>query len=127
MGFGGFRYWRERWLTRKREVDEMASKLPSEAVNWVRIYTAAQKDTEARVGAYVAAVFAETKEQRLARGTECKLCRYLRGGRMSGQAFTDWKCRVCGKDATHPNTGTPAYCDSCCKTHGLCPTCGGKS
>lgn len=56
----------------------------------------------------------------------CGYCYFLRGPRIAGQAFWDWKCRVCGKPDTHPNTGVPCFCADCAKEHGLCVECGGS-
>ena len=53
----------------------------------------------------------------------CKLC-YYRGGRIAGQAFTEWNCAVCGKADQHPNTATPVVCADCAKEHSLCRDCG---
>lgn len=54
----------------------------------------------------------------------CSWC-YYDGGRMAGQAFTDWNCRACLKDQpAWPNTGHPLICDQCCKRHTLCRECG---
>lgn len=56
----------------------------------------------------------------------CRACEYLGRGRISGQAFTAWKCRICGDDQPmHPNTGVPRLCADCAKTYSLCATCGG--
>jgi hypothetical protein len=101
------------------------SKLDQQQRNWIRIYSAQQAETDACVGAYVAATLGETKEQRAARGIECKQCRYLHRSRISGQAFTSWTCRICKTEGTHSDTGVPRYCAECCKTHKLCATCGG--
>jgi len=94
----------------------------------VEIYSRAawQKDTDERVGAYVAATLGETKEQRTKRGLECKQCFYLRASRIAGQAFTNWKCRICGTERSHHNTAVPRYCDDCAKAHKLCVECGGE-
>lgn len=56
---------------------------------------------------------------------ECAYCFYFRGGRLSGQAFTSWKCAVCDKESMHGNTGVPRVCGDCAKTHSLCVECGG--
>ncbi len=54
----------------------------------------------------------------------CKTCFYS-GGRMAGQAFTEWNCRVCLKDQPDwPNTGTPLACEKCAREHNICKECG---
>lgn len=56
----------------------------------------------------------------------CAPCEYLGRYRLAGQAFTAWKCQLCGEDQpSHPNTSVPRLCDGCAKTYGLCATCGG--
>lgn len=63
------------------------------------------------------------KDRRLAR-QECRYCFHLRGGRISGQAFTDYTCRHCGETKMHPNTGTPRICPECAKAFKMCSCCG---
>lgn len=55
----------------------------------------------------------------------CGYCYFLRGPRISGQAFWPWKCGVCTKEDTHHNTSTPRFCKVCAEEHGLCVDCGG--
>ena len=62
------------------------------------------------------------KAHRLARH-ECALCFY--SGRVAGQAFTRYTCRICKQEHQHPNTGVPQVCGSCAETHALCGHCGG--
>lgn len=62
------------------------------------------------------------RAKRLAQYT-CALCWYASGG-MSGQAFSDWTCRVCGDKYSHPNTATPRVCHQCAEKHKLCHECG---
>lgn len=38
-----------------------------------------------------------------------------RGGGVSGQAITNFKCGLCFGDAVHVNTSTPLICDDCKK------------
>ncbi len=35
--------------------------------------------------------------------------------RLAGQAFTAWRCQICRKKSTHPNTVTPKICEKCSK------------
>lgn len=62
------------------------------------------------------------KDRRLA-ARECKGCHY--SSRISGQAFTQWRCKFCGTEDMHSNTGTPWLCNACSDAFGLCATCGG--
>ncbi len=64
------------------------------------------------------------REKRIAQRS-CRYCFHFRGGEMSGQAFTNWACGVCGKENMHPNTGTPKVCAKCSCAHELCVRCGG--
>lgn len=57
---------------------------------------------------------------------QCKACYYLRQGRLAGQAFTDFTCKICQQVISHHNTAVPDYCDACCAEHGLCQTCSGR-
>jgi hypothetical protein len=81
-----------------------------------------------RIADYVAkALFAVAdgeREKRL-QVHECAYCYYLRGPRLVGQAFTDWKCLACGVEGSHPNTGVPRYCNACSDAYHLCVECGG--
>ncbi len=54
---------------------------------------------------------------------ECVACYYHAG--LAGQAFTGWKCRLCGSEDTHATTATPAICFTCADAFGLCSSCGG--
>lgn len=56
---------------------------------------------------------------------ECCGCWYS-GPRISGQAFTDWKCDLCGEpQQMHHNTDTPRVCEVCAEAYGVCVSCGG--
>jgi hypothetical protein len=52
---------------------------------------------------------------------ECKACYYA--VRISGQAFTHYACRQCGKEGMHHNTGVPLLCDDCADKGVLCSRC----
>lgn len=54
---------------------------------------------------------------------ECRKCYYLLG-KIAGQAFTDYTCRNCGIELSHPNTNVPKYCDACAAEHHACIRCG---
>ncbi len=56
---------------------------------------------------------------------ECKMCFYLRGARLAGQAFTDRPCDICAKVVTYSSTATMKYCKPCAEKHQLCRECGG--
>ena len=61
------------------------------------------------------------RENRLVTG-RCVKCHYETF--MAGQGFTQWKCRICGKEDMHSNTRVPRLCEPCAKTAGLCWQCG---
>lgn len=51
----------------------------------------------------------------------CNTNHYLEGG---GDAFTDWECKLCGKNATNPDTNVPEICNMCSILTGRCNKCG---
>jgi hypothetical protein len=53
---------------------------------------------------------------------ECQVCFYIHG--IAGQAFTEWTCRFCETQGSHPNTSVPMLCDGCAREHRLCRQCG---
>ena len=55
----------------------------------------------------------------------CPACWYLSHDIISGQAFTDWTCKLCGTKETYSNTNTPQLCKVCAQRFGLCISCGG--
>lgn len=55
---------------------------------------------------------------------QCRYCYYLNHG-LAGQAFTDWRCVLCGLEAQHHNTNVPRVCVPCADGFSLCVTCGG--
>ncbi len=54
----------------------------------------------------------------------CLYCFYVRGPRISGQAFTEWDCEECGEKAMHSNTSVPHYCLDCAWKYNVCADCG---
>ena len=63
------------------------------------------------------------KKKRLER-CRCLACFYS-GPSLSGQAFTEWNCRVCLKDQSMwPNTNPPLSCEDCAKKFKICLICG---
>jgi hypothetical protein len=64
-------------------------------------------------------------EERRAKERECRSCHYLRGARISGQAFTEWTCQHCGAEAMYHCTGYPTLCDKCSDELGACVRCVG--
>lgn len=63
------------------------------------------------------------KQKRLKEGY-CPCC-YYSGGKMAGQAFTQWNCRACLKTQPEwPNTATPLVCKKCSEKHKICVECG---
>ena len=66
----------------------------------------------------------DKKEYRLKK-RYCKSCQYLRGG-LAGQAFTNFNCKNCGVECSHPNTDLDKYCAKCADEHDVCVKCGGK-
>lgn len=61
-----------------------------------------------------------TMEQR------CKKCIEIDNNSMCGQAFTPFKCAMCGRVKNHHNTDTPKLCIDCSRDNGLCEKCGEK-
>jgi hypothetical protein len=61
------------------------------------------------------------QKERLARH-ECKACYYT--VRFTGQAFTRYTCKMCGKEDMHHNTGVPMLCANCADKNVLCAQCG---
>ncbi len=43
---------------------------------------------------------------------------------IAGDAVKDYKCQLCKKKYTHPNTATPKICSSCAEITGRCMYCG---
>ena len=43
---------------------------------------------------------------------------------ISGQMFTEYKCKICKKLKHYHNTNTPMICLSCAEKHNLCQKCG---
>jgi len=56
---------------------------------------------------------------------KCKVCYYVDDG-ISGQAFTDSICIVCGDIITNATTDTDKVCKKCSKEYNLCCHCGGN-
>lgn len=42
----------------------------------------------------------------------------------AGDAFTNWKCTLCGKEDTNPDTNVPEICANCARITGRCMWCG---
>ena len=55
----------------------------------------------------------------------CKVCFYLRPGRIGGAAMTTQPCAICEKDQTYGNTCTDPLCLPCAQREKLCKHCGG--
>lgn len=68
---------------------------------------------------------ADAKREHREAYSECRYCFYFGHG-IAGQAFTDYKCAMCGKTESHENTAVPKLCPSCSKIHELCRRCGGE-
>lgn len=94
----------------------------------VNRYTSYGDELEARIRNGIAALdgneLPKVRAYRLEH-RECPRCWYLRGPRISGQAFTAYKCWLCAETKEHPNTSTPRYCPNCCDEFQLCGSCGG--
>jgi hypothetical protein len=60
------------------------------------------------------------KERRLAE-QRCILCYYTI--RISGQAFTAYKCGECSTEFMHHNTSVPKLCLECARKLNLCAEC----
>ncbi|MBQ2836178.1 MAG: hypothetical protein IJE68_05030 [Clostridia bacterium] len=43
---------------------------------------------------------------------------------VGGDAFTEWKCELCGIVANNPDTNTPELCGNCARITGRCHHCG---
>lgn len=43
---------------------------------------------------------------------------------VAGQAFTQYRCKLCNKKYSHPTTATPKICSSCAEITGRCKDCG---
>ena len=71
----------------------------------------------------VEAMLKDEHRDRRQKALECIWCYYNHG--MMGQAFTEWNCARCEKEASHPDTGVPFLCESCAKETNLCMYCGG--
>ena len=56
--------------------------------------------------------------------TVCKKCLFKGKGMIAGQAFTDFKCSLCGKIDTWHNTNVPKICDECSNKLNVCQRCG---
>jgi DNA-directed RNA polymerase subunit RPC12/RpoP len=54
---------------------------------------------------------------------ECTKC--WTPNRITGSMFTSFKCRSCGEEKSHPNTGVPNHCPMCCRDKKICSRCGG--
>jgi hypothetical protein len=106
----------------------MTDKLTWELLEEVNRYTSYTHEVINRARTYVAVIEngepPELKKQRL-QARECLCCFYLRGGRISGQAITNWECRICKKEDVHSDTGVPHYCKDCSELYELCTECGG--
>lgn len=44
--------------------------------------------------------------------------------RFAGMALTDYKCKLCNKKYTYPNTATPKICSACATDTNRCQHCG---
>lgn len=67
----------------------------------------------------------DPEEEKRKKDLNCKRC-YYSHGRLAGQAFTDYKCRICDKENSHSNTAVPKICPQCSATFNLCVECGGS-
>lgn len=54
-------------------------------------------------------------------GTDC--CQG-HGFGFAGDAFTAWKCEICGYEGTRPDTDVPEICSECAEITGRCQKCG---
>ncbi len=54
-----------------------------------------------------------------------EICTGTGGGGPAGDAFTPWKCKLCGNEGMHENTAVPKLCDRCAFITGRCTRCGG--
>jgi hypothetical protein len=87
--------------------------------------TAIAVDRAERVQRNVDEYRADAMKDDRAKALECKSCFYLARDRVAGQAFTAWRCGVCGAEHVHHNTNVPKVCDDCASRHDLCTVCGG--
>jgi hypothetical protein len=103
-------------------------KLTAQQLDDINRWTSYGDELEERVRNGIAALdgneVPSVRDYRL-RCRECPRCWYLRGPSISGQAFTDYKCRLCEQTKSHENTSTPSYCPECCDKFALCGACGG--
>lgn len=56
----------------------------------------------------------------------CKKCEWEEKGMLSGQAFRDFTCQLCGRTDTWHNTNIPKFCHECSKRLNMCQRCGGE-
>jgi len=56
----------------------------------------------------------------------CANCKIKYARLAAGQAFTYYKCALCGKRDLWANTSTPSLCYDCAEKKHLCIRCGGK-
>lgn len=56
----------------------------------------------------------------------CDKCLERVRNTLAGQAFTEYRCNVCGKKFVHHNTNTPNFCKNCAEKEGICQRCGSK-
>lgn len=70
---------------------------------------------------------AKADTQRAARKQikECKHCFYFKKG-LAGQAFTWYKCELCGDEEHYPNTRVPLLCKKCAEENDCCRRCGSR-
>ena len=54
----------------------------------------------------------------------CIECEMKNKGMISGQAFTEYTCKICGHIDVHHNTAVPSYCLECSKKYNICEYCG---
>ncbi len=66
---------------------------------------------------------ADTKRHDRINTQWCKCCTYL-DSHLAGQAFTNFTCKQCGKEYTHPNTDVNMYCYECAVKLDICKHCG---
>jgi hypothetical protein len=58
---------------------------------------------------------------------QCKVCYYLRGPVVAGQAFTSHPCKNtdCDEETHSSCTDVPDFCTACAEKYGICRRCGG--
>ena len=54
----------------------------------------------------------------------CKKCYWDNKGMVSGQAFTDFECALCGRTDMWHNTDVPKFCRECSEKFNMCQRCG---